>query len=322
MKPDTNKLTYSLLNPPKKDAPKIIFGSTAIKFINALVDLHSLEVGFYAIVDDRGDYTYFIRDVFYPKHSEAHGASCEISPEGESDMMNWLMEHGRESDIEKVKFWGHSHHNMDTGPSQQDEKMALERMQSTGNILIRAICNKKGQMSVSFFDPHQQIIFDHIKWTVEDDTPENINQEKLDAINVIIASESSIDKKIKEIQKIANDDTQVNAIRTKIIALKEINIPYNQYGNVNNGFYANKYSYNKKQAQINLFQKKKKIVDPWDVENIIPNPLITTHHQDDEEEFVYNEEDELEQGYQRNLFDKTNDNVDDMLNEWEKGMEY
>jgi len=74
-KPDIPKTNYTLLNPPKMTPPTIIFGTTALKWIWSLVDIHPLEVGFYAMVDERPNYTFFIRDVFYPKHSEANGAT-------------------------------------------------------------------------------------------------------------------------------------------------------------------------------------------------------------------------------------------------------
>lgn len=328
MKPDKKKLSYTLLNPPKKTAPQIIFGTTALKFIAALVDLHSEEVGFYAIVDDRGDYTYFVRDVFYPKHSEAHMATCEISPEGETKMMEWLIEHNREDDIEKVQFWGHSHVGMDTEPSAQDEKQAIERMKSTGNILIRAICNKSGQMAISFFDPHKQIRFDHIKWTVEDDTPDNLNQDTLNDITSIIESEVPFNEKLKGIKKIIEDDIQVNSIRKKIIELKNVNLPdklFPKYPHPHNrsGFDDN-YPFPSrlpgKSGQTSLFKNNPSYQEDA-MEEIEANEgdlSNITHPQDD-----------LEHGYQRNMNqDDINDfsdlydendrkQIEELLNNWE-----
>jgi hypothetical protein len=37
-----------------------------MKWIEALVQMHELEVGFLGVVDEREDGSYFIRDIFYP----------------------------------------------------------------------------------------------------------------------------------------------------------------------------------------------------------------------------------------------------------------
>ena len=52
--PDKPKTTYSLLvrKGETKTPPRIIFSTTSLKWIKALVEVHSLEVGWYAIVDE------------------------------------------------------------------------------------------------------------------------------------------------------------------------------------------------------------------------------------------------------------------------------
>jgi len=278
--------------------PTIIFGTTALKWIWSLVDIHPLEVGFYAMVDERPNYTFFIRDVFYPKHSEANGVTCEISPEGETDLMNWLIDHERESDLEKVRFWGHSHHNMGTGPSGQDETQAIERMASTQSFVIRAICNKKREMSVSFFDFVNKIKFDHIKWKEEDDTPESYDEEKLSAINMIIADETkNINDTVNGIKEIINHDDEMPIIINKITELKEINIPtpaymppaYNPgYNAYNNKYNANCPKSKKGKTQSNLFDSSGG--------NMPGNSIIQHYHQSIKEEI-----EDLNSGFQRNM---------------------
>ena len=254
MKPDKEKTTYTVLNPESKTAPKVIFGTTALRWINAMVDLHSLEIGFYATVDTRENYTFFVRDVFYPKHSEAHGSTCEISPEGENEMIDWMCTHGKEEDVPKVRLWGHSHPNMGTGPSAQDEQQALERMSDTQSFLIRVICNKKGEMSCTFFDYENKIRFDHIKWEVENDEGDSHFNQKLDEITTIINDEDkSSQTKIKEIKKITDKDIITDNIRKKIIELKVENLPI---PNANCQHFGN---YGKDIGQGNLFKNNKNI---------------------------------------------------------------
>lgn len=227
MKPDNRKTTYTMLKTESRTAPKVVFGTTALKWIRALVDGHSTEVGFYAVVDTREDGSYFIRDVFYPKHSEMNGGTCEISPEGETEMITWLLDHGREADISKVRFWGHSHSGMcSTSPSGQDETQALERMTQNQAYLIRGITCKDGELSVSFFDFENQVRFDNIKWAVEDDTDESIVVEKLAQIQAILGdAEKSPPDKLFEIAKTAMTDEETEAITAKVNKLKKENEP-------------------------------------------------------------------------------------------------
>ncbi len=258
MKPDKIATTYTVFSPERKIPPNIIFGTRALKWIAALVDLHTHEVGFYAAVDKREEGTYFIRDVFYPKHSEAHGATCEISPEGETDMINWLCDNGKEEDIEKIRLWGHSHHTMDTGPSKQDEDQAMERMKDTQSFLIRVICNKDGEMACSFFDYENQIRFDHIKWTVEEDDASSYAESKMETINTIMADtgKPAIDK-IKDIKKLSSEDNETSEIRAKIKELKELNLPKATTYPHDNDYYYMNYHNNWGGRQQNMFPSGK-----------------------------------------------------------------
>jgi len=225
--PDGCKTTYTLLKPDVKTAPTIIFGTTALKWIKALVEVHSDEVGFFGIVDKRPNNTYFIRDIFYPKHQEANGGTCEISPEGEAIMANWLIDHGKIDDCQKVRFWGHSHHNMGVSPSGQDESQSIEKIDQIKANFVRAICNKKGEMSISFYDYNNQVRFDQIKWGIEDDTSPEIMNQKAQKIIEILSDESvPRNRQFFEIIKIVNDEgTVYEDIKKKVEELKKINIP-------------------------------------------------------------------------------------------------
>ena len=151
MKPDSRKCSWSFLTERNETAPGILFTLKALKWIRAMVEEHSGEVGFMGVVEEIGG-KYVISEIFYPKHCLATSATCEIAPEGMTGIAQKLIEQDRVDDIGKVRFWGHSHHTMGTSPSGQDDSQALEMMNSSGAYLIRAICTKNGEMSVSFFD--------------------------------------------------------------------------------------------------------------------------------------------------------------------------
>jgi len=229
-KPDDRKVTYRLFTQEKKVAPNIIFSVTALKWIRALIEAHTTEVGFYAIIDEQEEYTYYIRDIFYPKHCAADGGTCEISPEGETEVMEYLCDKGREEEIPFIRFWGHYHPQGFTTPSGQDETQAFDRMNSTQAYLIRAICSDN-EISISFFDYQNQIRFDNIKWTVEENASKNAMIQKLDDIKELVTPDYSEDPYdvIARVYSIFKHDQEMEEIEQKVKKLKEKNIPTRQY---------------------------------------------------------------------------------------------
>jgi hypothetical protein len=188
MRPEvTKQTTYTTLEPVKITAPTVKVTKDAVKWLTAMADLHSHEVGVFGFVDELPNNVYVVRDIFYPKHSEANGATCEISPEGETAMAEWLMSHNRETDLGKVKFWGHSHVDMGVSPSTQDEEQSIKRMNMNESYLIRGIFNKAGLLSISFYDYVNKRRFDNIKWESDEDEDDKTIRAKileLKAINM------------------------------------------------------------------------------------------------------------------------------------------
>jgi len=230
-KPDNRKTTYRMLTLANKKPPKIVFSATALKWIRVLMDEHTTEVGFYAVVDEIGEYEFYIRDVFYPKHDAADGGTCEISPEGEHSIMEYLIEKEKLDDIQRIRFWGHKHPGVRaTSPSSQDENQAIERMNSTGAYLIRAICSGD-EISISFFDHENQVRFDNIKWEAEDENTAASLVEKMNEVREVLAEasteENSYDQSV-EISKIFSNDDEIGQIKKKVKELKKANIPKNK----------------------------------------------------------------------------------------------
>jgi hypothetical protein len=231
MKNTTSGTTYTVLKPDKKIPPTISFTNKALKWIEALIDEHDTEIGFYGIVEeDEKNYAFLVTDIFYPKHQLVNHATCEISCDGETGVMNWLVDHGRSQDCGKMMLWGHSHHTMGISPSGQDDKQATERMNDTKYHIIRVIVNKEKLMSVSFFDYKQQLKFDNIQWTECPQDNERIQREVLAEIKKVIETpetEMPITKKIIDIDRIMYSDSEMEEIVKKVKELKEINVPKN-----------------------------------------------------------------------------------------------
>ena len=226
MKNTTEKTTYTVLTPAEsKTPPSIIFSRTALKWIQNLIKAHSGEVGFYGVVDTLEDYTFFVRDIFYPKQQLVSSATCEISPEGGTLIAEWLINHNRPEDIGKMILWGHSHHSMGVSPSGQDNTQALDLMKTTGNNLIRIIVNNEGLIGISFFDFAKQIRFDNVKWEEEKEADDVFLSEKLLEINSIMASNLTPKQKLDAINLKTSEDLEDKVIIAKIDELKKVNIP-------------------------------------------------------------------------------------------------
>ena len=224
MKPDTRKCSWSVLSESKEVAPKVLFTPTAIKWVKAMVEEHSIEVGFLGIVEEIGD-AYVITEIFYPAHCLATAATCEISPAGEIELAQRLVDENRIEDVNKIRFWGHSHHTMGTSPSGQDNDQAVEKMNSNGAYFIRAIANKDDEVSVSFFDYERQVKFDNIKWEIL------YNQDAI--LNKIVSiSHEELDNadKVRNIKDIVNasvnfQDEEYKEIAEEVARLKKIKLP-------------------------------------------------------------------------------------------------
>ena len=110
------------------------------------------EVGWYCIVEtDTATNSIHIVDVVYPKQVLANAATCEFD---EGDVVELaMMKPGGPSNIEKIRFWGHSHHTMGVSPSSQDDKQAevlASRSGETG-LFIRGIFNKMGSVGLTAY---------------------------------------------------------------------------------------------------------------------------------------------------------------------------
>ena len=227
------------------DTPSINFTRKSIKWIEAIVSEHHQEVGFYCVVE-RNDNSFTITDVFYPKHELATGVTCEIDPAGMQQIMMFLLENGRDDDIQKLKAWGHSHVNMGVSPSGQDDTQAEELAKDNGDFLIRLIANKKGEMGITLYDLTRGLKFTDLDYSIIE-TNDEINN-KVNLIRELVNSDLDASLLLNSIRvSVAPDpikDSEYDVILEKVKKLKEVNIPKTTYAK---GGYTNTkhgYSYN------------------------------------------------------------------------------
>jgi len=217
--------------------PKVRFTKHAMKWVAAMIDNHSEEIGFYGVVERDGN-IFTITDIFYPKHELVTSTTCEIDPEGMRNIMMYLMDNHRDADIGNLKMWGHSHVNMGISPSGQDETQAMTLVKDNGDYLIRLIANKKGEMGITLYDLESRLKYSDLPYVVIE-SEEEVAKKLLD-ISAILASDNDPATILNSIRFISkqNDlkDDAYKAIVDKITKLKEVNIPKKTYPSYNGGY--------------------------------------------------------------------------------------
>ena len=219
--------------------PKIYMSNRAAIWISKMVELHTTEVGFYGTVSEHEDNKYVIEDIFYPKHNELNGGTCEISTEGLFDIAEYLIGKGREDEIDIMRMWGHSHHTMGTSPSAQDESMGIELARDNGEYLIRLITNKKGEFNITFYDMKRMIKYTGLQ-IIELPNTANVDECIEDIVANINGYAESYQDKIDMVDEISNviNEWKYNYVDEKLVEdkikkLKVLNAPIVKHRKIN-----------------------------------------------------------------------------------------
>jgi hypothetical protein len=126
--------------------PRVLVSREAYEDMYCLVDFVDKEVGWLGSVERLGN-DFLVKEVFL-FDQETHATTCEITPDGMAEFAMALMS-SRPDGMEvanSIRFWGHSHVNMGTSPSGQDESQLRELAASCGDFFVRGIMNKNGRM--------------------------------------------------------------------------------------------------------------------------------------------------------------------------------
>jgi hypothetical protein len=145
--------------------PDIRFTVESLITIEQAVQQNGLEITLYGFVDELNG-SYVIRDVFIPKQ-EVSGASVDVSSSTRLDILQWMLD-TRPGDRCKMRFWCHSHVHMDVSPSGVDKDDCMKSIKEQGGgYFIRAIANKKGEMSVALYDSSKNIYIEDCDWSMD-----------------------------------------------------------------------------------------------------------------------------------------------------------
>ena len=94
-----------------------------------------------------------------------NSVTCELKGDALTDMMEIWSETYKDSNkvndmLNSILFWGHSHVNMSTNPSQQDDDEIMNFANKGKDFYIRGIFNKRGESNITFYD-----FKNNLKWS-------------------------------------------------------------------------------------------------------------------------------------------------------------
>ncbi|MFA5490967.1 MAG: hypothetical protein WC284_17450 [Candidimonas sp.] len=170
-----NKLTNARLTPHdtrtrlgliKNRYPRIIVEPIAWEKMNNYVGFCNYEVGWLGTVVEAAEDIYIIDDVFLFEQ-EVSAVTTSIDDESMSEFANTLLAEPDGLDkINRLRFWGHSHVNMQVEPSGQDNDQMESFADSGYDYMIRGIANKHGDMKFDVYDYRRGLIFSDIPWMI------------------------------------------------------------------------------------------------------------------------------------------------------------
>jgi hypothetical protein len=158
----------------------LIFTDKAWNALNAFIQVCPEEVSGLGIVerlDLENPNKFYVTEIFLPRQ-RCTAASTDMS-QYITSLQNDLMECGRRHDIKKLKFWWHSHHEMGTSPSPQDERQMQEFNTGTVEYMIRGIFNKRNEGHITLFDYKRNLkLVKHVYGIVCPVSPRVLNEAK------------------------------------------------------------------------------------------------------------------------------------------------
>lgn len=153
---------YELFNPAE---PTIFVTPLAMHKMRYYIDNTSTEIGWLGYVQRYENDVYLIEDVFLVKQ-QVHSATTELDADALGSLATDLIKQGDKGIAlyNKIRLWGHSHVNMSTSPSGQDDKQMEEF--GTADFYIRLIGNKKGEWNVCLYDYEKNILWSKLEMQI------------------------------------------------------------------------------------------------------------------------------------------------------------
>ncbi len=155
------------------ETPRILISRDAYEDMYVIVDEVDKEVGWLCSVERIGN-DFLIKEVFLLEQ-ESHSSTCEITADGLAQFASQILSE-REDGLEVVnslRCWCHSHCNMGTSPSGQDESQMAVFVENGCSYFIRGILNKQGRMEFTLFLYDIGIKITDVAWELYEPTDES-----------------------------------------------------------------------------------------------------------------------------------------------------
>jgi len=244
--------------------PTIIISKDALAKMQLYCELCNNEIGWLGTAFFEDKSTIYIKDVFLFKQ-DVHLTTTEITPEGLSEFAEELLQHKDGLSIwNNIRLWGHSHVNMSTTPSTQDNEQMVTFAEGGHDWFLRIIANKKGELSIDLYNYDQGIIYRNLSWWEEE------TQEELEIIN-----------KINELQKLLENLNTHHTDKYKEPINKEIKdkvkekYPHNVTG------FTNMQNYNRNYLHINDVYGNPSLFNKYVDDGLIKNAEDVFDHFDE-----------------------------------------
>ena len=174
----------------EQDEPFIYATIKAMHKMRYYIDHTDMEIGWLGYVTKLDKDTYLIEDVFLLKQ-KVHSATTEIDPDALASLATNLIKQGNEGIAlyNKIRMWGHSHVNMGTSPSGQDDNQMDEF--ATSDFYIRLIGNKSGDWNVCLYDYENNVVWSGLQLQLYyevDITNEELDKEIQDNVSKIVSA--------------------------------------------------------------------------------------------------------------------------------------
>ena len=215
--------------------PLVIISKEALIKMQLYVEGCSNEIGWLGTAIKNNDNIFFIDDVFLFEQ-DVHSTTTEITPEGLTAFAEELLQQPNGIEIwNNIKLWGHSHVNMCTHPSVQDDKQ-METFSEGGHPwFLRIIANKKGDITIDLYDYEHGIIYSNLPWWEEVSDAEREIEKQITELKKQLAN---INLSIIETLKpsIADEIKQKVKFKTQVIGFNNFNNNY-AYNNMWDDWY-------------------------------------------------------------------------------------
>ena len=140
------------------DKPQIKITPYAKNKMETYVRLCNKEIGWLGSVTRVGN-TFIIDDAFLIEQEVTH-ATCELK---EDAILTFYEKRIEENlPIDNILLWGHSHVNMPSTPSGQDDA-TLNFFTQNNDLFIRLIMNKRGDVHVTLVDKIKGLLYEDTK---------------------------------------------------------------------------------------------------------------------------------------------------------------